>query len=104
MPLDAFQKFTLTASDVQGVKTQDSLGAKAIALALQRYAFAQTATTGTTNVSVPDLAAAMYAVDSSLGTAESALVKVVTQPGLARGETLSALTLNERLSTIASDA
>jgi inosine-uridine nucleoside N-ribohydrolase len=75
-----------------------------IAEPLQTYAIVQTVFDGRKDVSIPDVAAAMYALDSSLGTAESALVKVVTEPSLARGQTVIGLTPNERLSMIASDA
>ena len=104
VPLDAFQKFTLTQSAVQAFQTQDSKAAKLIAQPLQLYANAQTQSAGRTNMSIPDVAAAIYAVDSSLGTAQSALVKVLTQPSLARGETIIGLTETERLFIIASDA
>jgi inosine-uridine nucleoside N-ribohydrolase len=81
-----------------------SVAAKLIAEPLQTYAMVQTVFGDTTDVSIPDVAAAMYALDSSLGTAQSALVKVVTEPSLARGQTVIGLNLNERLSMIASDA
>lgn len=104
VPLDAFQKFTLTPSAVQAFQTQDSKAAKLIAQPLQLYTTAQTPSADKTNVSIGDVAAAIYAVDSSLGTAQSALVKVLTQPSLARGETIIGLTETERLFIIASDA
>lgn len=104
VPLDAFNKFTLTSSNLQTLQTQGSQAAKLIAGPLKNYAVAQTSLGGATDASIPDVAAAIYAVDSSLGTTQSALVKVVTQPGLARGETDIGLTLIERVSLIASDA
>lgn len=104
VPLDAFAEFTLTTSALQALPTQGSEAAKVIAEPLSMYAAVQTETSGTTDVLLPDVTAAMYAVDSSLGTAESALVKVVTQPSLARGETVIGLTMNERVSIIAEDA
>ena len=86
------------------MQDQASEAAKLIADPLQNYAAVQTGISGRTDTSIPDVAAAMYALDSSLGTAESALVKVVTEPSLARGQTVIGLTLNERVSMIASDA
>lgn len=102
VPLDAFKKLTLTPNDLQTLQTQNSQAAKLIAGPLKSYAVAQTNLGGATDASIPDVAAVIYAVDSSLGTTQSALVKVVTS-GLARGETDIGLTLNERISLIASD-
>jgi inosine-uridine nucleoside N-ribohydrolase len=49
--------------------------------------------------SLPDAAAAIYAVESDLGTGTSALVKVLTS-GPGRGQTIIAETVNERVSLI----
>jgi len=104
VPLDAFKNFTLTAADLQTLQTQGNQATKLIAGPLQDYAAAQTGLGSNTSASFPDVTAAMYAVDSSLGTSQSALVKVDTDPGLARGETVVGLTLNQRIQLIASDA
>lgn len=104
VPLDAFKEFTLTQSDLQILQTQGSEAAGLIAEPLQNYVAIQTGPGGRTDASIPDVAAAMYAVDPSLGTVESALVKVTTEPGLARGQTVIGLTWDERVSMIASDA
>ena len=103
VPLNAFQAFTLSPNTVQELQSQDSGAAKLIAGPLQTYISVQTGLAGITDVSIPDVAAALYAVDSSLGTDQSALVKVVTQPSLARGQTIIGSTLNERISIIASN-
>lgn len=103
VPLDAFEEFTLSESALQTLQYQGSEVAELIAEPLQLYATAQTASSATTDVLIPDVAAAMYALDSSLGTAQSAFVRVVTS-SLARGETIIGLTLTERVSMIASDA
>lgn len=103
VPLDAFEEFTLSESALQTLQNQGSEVAELIAAPLQFYATAQTLGGGTTDVSIPDVAAAIYALDSSLGTAQSALVRVVTS-SLARGETIIGLTTFERVSMIASDA
>lgn len=102
VPLDAFEEFTLTNEDLQALQTQGTKTAKLIADPLESYAYAQTVLGE--DVSVPDLTAVMYALDPSLGTTQSALVKVVTDSDLARGETVIGSTLIERISMIASDA
>ncbi|MBV9389014.1 MAG: nucleoside hydrolase [Chroococcidiopsidaceae cyanobacterium CP_BM_ER_R8_30] len=104
VPLDAFKNFTLTAADLQTLQTQGNQATKLISGPLQDYAAVQTGVGGSTNASFPDVSAAIYAVDSSLGTSQSALVKVDTDPGLARGETVVSLTPSQRISLIASDA
>ena len=103
IPLDAFEEFTLTDEDIQALQ-KGTEAAQLIAGPLERYADVQTQFGGSTDASIPDLTAAMYAVDESLGTTKSALVKVLTESNLARGETVTGLTLIERLSMIASDA
>ena len=53
----------------------------------------------------PDIAATIYALNnrnSSLGEAQSALVKVVTEQSLARGQTIMGLTFIDRITMIAS--
>lgn len=104
VPLNAFNKFTLTNEDLQALQNRGSKAAKLIAGPLENYTLAQTILGSTTEVSIPDVTAAMYALDTSLGTAQSALVNVVTDSNLARGETVIGLTPNERISMIASDA
>lgn len=104
VPLDTFEEFTLTDSDLLALPLLGSVAAKLIAKPLQTYAIVQTVFGDRTDVPIPDVAAAMYALDSSLGTAQSALVKVVTEPSLARGQTVIGLTQSERLPMIASDA
>lgn len=102
VPVDAFNQFSLTFSDLQTLQTYGE-AIKLIAGPMQRYAINQTMLGGRTSASFPDVVAAMYAVDSSLGTSQSALVKVGTS-GLARGETVIGLTPSERLPMIASDS
>jgi inosine-uridine nucleoside N-ribohydrolase len=53
---------------------------------------------------VPDAAAVVYALYPNLGSAQSALVKVVSDNGLARGQTLIATDLASRMPLIADDA
>jgi inosine-uridine nucleoside N-ribohydrolase len=104
VPLNAFKNFTLTAADLQTLQTQGNQATQLIARPIQDYAAAQIGLGTSTSASFPDVTAAMYAVDSSLGTSQSALVKVDKDPGLARGETVAGLTLNQRIQLIASDA
>jgi len=104
IPLDAFKNFTLTSADLQILQERGNQATKLISGPLQDYASVQTGFGGSISASFPDVTAAMYAVDSSLGSSQSALVKVDTELGLARGETVVGLTLNQRIQLIASDA
>jgi inosine-uridine nucleoside N-ribohydrolase len=55
-------------------------------------------------VGVPDAAAIMYAIDPGTNTPLPALVKVIDDEGLARGQTVIGTTFNERMTILASDA
>ena len=59
---------------------------------------------GATDIAYYDVAAAIYAVRPNLGEAESALVKVVTEESLARGQTIVGLTMADRITMIAGQA
>jgi inosine/uridine nucleosidase len=52
-------------------------------------------------IRIPDAAAAIYALHRDLGTSSSALVHVITDDGVVRGQTIVADTLNERVALIA---
>nr|PZN26381.1 MAG: hypothetical protein DIU80_13465 [Chloroflexota bacterium] len=53
--------------------------------------------------SLPDVAAAIYALHPELGTAVPALLRVITQPGYAFGQTIIGATPADRLRLIAGD-
>jgi inosine/uridine nucleosidase len=64
--------------------------------------YCQMAALGGGAPTIPDAAAAIYALRPDLGTATSALVQVITDDGYARGQTIVADTLAYRISLIAS--
>jgi purine nucleosidase len=65
---------------------------------MQKYAQIQEWFYGAGSFGLPDLAAAMYATDESLGHCSSALVEVVAGDGPARGLSVIGITPPERLS------
>lgn len=71
-----------------------------LARALAHYF--QMAALGGNAPTIPDVAAAIYALRRDLGTATSALVQVVTDEGYTRGQTIVADNLAYRVSLIAS--
>jgi pyrimidine-specific ribonucleoside hydrolase len=83
---DAFDTFTLTEKDVEKLQKKGDDPVKLVAGPLQAYLQAQIL--NGLSPSVPDVTAYIYTMDPSLGTAESGLVKVVTGPGLVRGQTV----------------
>jgi inosine-uridine nucleoside N-ribohydrolase len=102
--IEAFEQVTVDTS-----RLADRLGRRGGAvgqlLAALLPAYAQAATQGaSTTIALPDTAAAVYAIRGDLGTPSSALVRVITDGGYARGQTIIGDTLGWRLSLIADDA
>lgn len=105
VPVDAFSQFEVKLSDF--VKLQNN-GVPAIAnlfpaLEIYMSTFAANGESAT----LPDVVAAMYALENEFGTAQPALVQVLHEEGVpevARGQTIIGLGFNERLTMIASDA
>jgi inosine-uridine nucleoside N-ribohydrolase len=58
---------------------------------------------GQTSATIPDLAAALVAVDPTFATTQPALVKVITDDGLTRGQTIIGQTFSEQVTMIADD-
>jgi inosine-uridine nucleoside N-ribohydrolase len=98
---EANEQFILRERDLQALMN-GSDAAQLIAGPMQFYAATFTGLGGESDAAFPDVTAAIYAINPRLGTAESALVKMVTEPSLARGQTIIGLNLMERLSMIAS--
>jgi inosine/uridine nucleosidase len=102
--LDAF-----TQVQVDSVKFPQKLNQKGgavgqlLAAALTPYFQAETQGAGG-QASIPDAAAAVYALRPDLGTATSGLVDVATDNGLTRGQTVMALDPNAKITMIADDA
>ncbi len=66
-------------------------------------AYAQATTQGKGGpITIPDIAATTYALDGNLGTPISSLVKVITDGGYTRGETIIADVLSDKILVIAS--
>ena len=106
--LDAFQHFTLTQDDLAALGSAP--GGSPITYifpALQYYLSVQVedpTDPDLTKVPIPDPAAAIFALDETLGTVkQTALVKVLDKADLARGETVVGLSIPERITMIAND-
>src|SRR6266850_2548835 len=105
LPLDSFQKFSMNLDDVHDVCEHGRDALRLICPALEAYVASQLSPLiGRTRAWIPDVATSIYALDVSLGTAVSGLIKVVTSDGMMRGHTEIALTLLERITLIGSDS
>jgi inosine-uridine nucleoside N-ribohydrolase len=94
---DAHTNLRFEMSDLEEI--QGSSGPYDFLLSpMQKYAQIQEWFYGTGSFGLPDLSAAMYATDESLGHCNSALVEVVTGQGPARGLSVIGVTPAERLS------
>jgi inosine-uridine nucleoside N-ribohydrolase len=109
IPRDTFSTFTLSQDNLDELAEEGTPVAKLLYPALQLYANVQTELGGATAVSMPDVPALMYALDATLGTLETGLVKVVTNISeaspirLLRGQTIIGLDPSERIPMIADD-
>uniref|UniRef100_A0A540VJG2 Nucleoside hydrolase n=2 Tax=Litorilinea aerophila TaxID=1204385 RepID=A0A540VJG2_9CHLR len=101
VPMDAFGQFSLSMADVASLQQDGVPAIQFLAPALQAYLGVQLQS-GSAAV-VPDPVAAMVALDPSLATLHSALVKVLDRPEVARGQSLIALSFAERITLIADD-
>lgn len=99
--LEAHEQFTLGQKDLQRLG-QGSPAAQLLAGPMQMYFDTFTQFGDETEVSFPDVAAAMYAVRPKYGTAQTALVKMVLEASLARGQSIIGLSLMDRITMIAS--
>lgn len=103
VPLDTHRAFTITKADLPEILVKGTRADRVLRKPLQTYVDVITRFGKTSMVSLPDVVAAIYAVDESLGKTQPALVKVVTEPCLARGQTIIGLTFSERITMIATD-
>lgn len=102
---DAFSQFEITQSDLGQLQRRGGPAMQALVPALGAYIYSLSE--GGTQASLPDPSAVIYALANELGTAQSALVEVLAGkkiPEVVRGQTVIGLTLNERITMIASDA
>jgi purine nucleosidase len=101
VPFDTFSQATIDRREVDRLATKGNAVMRFLAPALLNYITVQEQN-GATPV-VPDAVAALFAVDSSVGTTLPALTKIVTETGKARGQSIVGLSVAERLGMIASD-
>ena len=102
---DAFSQFELEPRDIEKLSRHGVPAIVNLQPALEAYVNGLSA--GGETPTLPDPVAVMYALKNGLGTAHSALVKPLAGEGIpemVRGQTIIGMTLNERITMIASDA
>lgn len=102
--LDTHRTFGIIQADLQEILMPGTAADRLLRVPLQTYVDVITKYGQQSTVQLADVVAAIHAVDQSLGTTQPALIKVVTEPCLARGQTIIALTFSERITLIASDS
>lgn len=101
IPLDTFAQVQIDPERF-GQRLNNRGGALGELLARMLAPYAQATTQGAGGpITIPDLAAAVYAVRDGIGTPESALVKVVSDGRYTRGETLIATLFSQKILLIA---
>ncbi|MCA9961062.1 MAG: nucleoside hydrolase [Anaerolineales bacterium] len=103
LPRDAFTAFALSEAEVQQVSGLETAVMQLLGPPFQRYASLYTGMGRAAAATIPDLVAAMFTLDPALGTTQPALVKVMTEPGLTRGQSIIGMSFSERLTMIADD-
>jgi purine nucleosidase len=103
LTLEGSEQLTINDKDLANLAKTDDQAVQLLIQPLQLYFSAQTGFDGAAEAPIYDAVAAIYAMNTSLGESQSALVKMVTEPSLARGQTIIGLTFSERLTMIASD-
>jgi inosine-uridine nucleoside N-ribohydrolase len=98
---DAFKLPQVTSKDVEKLVAKGNATVQFLAPAIQQYLDVQLANTG--GAVIPDAVAAFVALNPSEGVRQSALVKLILEQSLARGQSVVGLTNGERISMIASD-
>jgi purine nucleosidase len=104
VPLDTFTSFAITEEDVRRLEQRGTAGGQFLVRPLRGLLNAFKNLANSDQANLPDVVAMMVALDRSLATTEDALVKIITDQSLARGQTIVALSFIERLTLIASDA
>lgn len=101
VPQDAFTQLSFDQNDLAMMSTSGQPIIQYLLPAISIYMGTQLAA-GVPAVSIPDLAATLYAIEG-LGTPSSALVKIVTTPGPTRGQSLMGVSFSERVMLITDD-
>ena len=99
--LDAFVQPTIAQKDLDKLFAKGVPAIKFLASAIQQYADVQLANTG--RAGIPDAVAAVIALQSSEGARTPALIKMVLEESLARGQSIVGLTMGEKVTMIATD-
>ena len=100
---DAFTAFQLSKADLDVICGQETAVPAILRTPIQLYTRLYTEVGGQTAATIPDLAATLVAVDSTLATTQPALVKIITHDGLTRGQTIIGQTFAEQVTMIADD-
>jgi inosine-uridine nucleoside N-ribohydrolase len=100
--LDAFTDPTVVQKELDKLFAKATPAIQFLAPAIQQYANIQITNAGAAGI--PDAVAAVIALDAEEGRRQSALVKMVLEQSLARGQSIVGLTTSERLAMIANDA
>jgi inosine-uridine nucleoside N-ribohydrolase len=103
MPLDTFTQLAITAEDVQALE-HGNAGGRFLMQPLRDLLRVFQQLIGIEYAVLPDLVTMMVALDPSLARTQPALVKIVTDQSLARGQTVTALNFLEHLVLVGSDA
>lgn len=99
--LDAFVQPTMDQKDLDKLFAKGIPAIKFLSSAIQQYANVQLTNTG--KAGIPDAVAAVLALQSKTGMRTPALVKMVLQDSMARGESIIGLTAGEKVTMIATD-
>jgi inosine-uridine nucleoside N-ribohydrolase len=100
--LDAFVQPSVNQRDLDRLFGKPTPAIQFLAPAIQQYIDVQLANTG--RAGIPDAVAAVVALNGNEGTRRAALVRMVLEQSLARGQSIVGLTAGERVAMIASDA
>ena len=99
--LDAFVRPTVEQKDLDKLFSKGIPTIQFLSSAIQQYANVQLTNTG--RAGIPDAVAAVIALQGSEGIRTPALIKMVLQESLARGQSIVGLTAGEKVTMIATD-
>lgn len=103
LPLDTFTDVAITSDDVNRLERSSNPGGRFLVQPLRGLLAAFKALADMEQANLPDIVAMMVALDPTLATTQEALVKIITDDCLARGQTIVGLSFIERLTLIATD-
>ncbi|MBE2223464.1 MAG: nucleoside hydrolase [Anaerolineae bacterium] len=100
---DAFTAFQLSQADLAVICGGETAVPPILRTPIHLYTRLYTEVGGQTAATIPDLAAVLVAVDPTFTTTQPALVKIITEDGLTRGQTIIGQTFSEQVTMIADD-